>query len=86
MSIIILNGLVSLAAANSDEVIVERWKSSLTKLGADTKEKRFAVGGVSGFLGGLALKKSQDLGASCHWVGWGCRMRTDHRVRFRAQS
>uniref|UniRef100_A0A7S2BJT5 Uncharacterized protein n=1 Tax=Haptolina brevifila TaxID=156173 RepID=A0A7S2BJT5_9EUKA len=43
--------------------------SKLSKLGADTVQKRMVVGGVTGFLAGVAVKKAQDTIVTCSLLG-----------------
>ena len=43
--------------------------SKLSALGADTNTKRAAVGGVIGFVGGTAVRKTQDLLLTCGLLG-----------------
>jgi len=43
--------------------------SKLSALGADTNTKRAAVGGVIGFVGGTAVRKTQDLVLTCGLLG-----------------
>jgi len=43
--------------------------SKLSALGADTNTRRAAVGGVIGFVGGTAVRKTQDLVLTCGLLG-----------------
>jgi hypothetical protein len=68
------------------EKTAESAVSKLESMGADSVQKRAVVGGAAGFVGGLLIKKTQDMALMCGVLGGAAVAGACYAARMRART